>query len=473
MKNNMKWRITGRFLVTVICVVITVVIINIVSLSGLVIYRNVTNIGMPKYDIEGIVRDFSSNIKEIDNKIYIDDRGKVILDSKNGWIQIIDANNNEVYNYKKPSYIKNKHTAAEIVNLYKYKTSDKRNEVSTNFVAEKNIGNKRLTYIIGLQNNDITKYVITTRNSEVIQIIKSATIIIIIVDGIIALIFGYLFIRKLTNPLGEILLGIKKLENEEYDLYYEAKGMYNDLYYSLNNLSDRLQENKRNRKKLDNMREEWISNISHDIKTPLASIQGYAEIIKDEDYDFTKEEIGEYAEIIENKSKYIKELVEDLNLSTRLKNNTLTLNKEKINLANLIKDIIIDILNDTRYENREIDFHCENDNIEINGDRILIRRAIINILFNAIVHNSEDVKIDVTLKKQDKISIIIEDNGRGIKGEELNRIFDRYYRGTNTGERHKGSGLGMAISKETIVAHGGDITIESELGKGTKVNILI
>ncbi len=198
--------------------------------------------------------------------------------------------------------------------------------------------------------------------------------------------------------------------------------MYNDLYYSLNNLSDRLQENKRNRKKLDNMREEWISNISHDIKTPLASIQGYAEIIKDEDYDFTKEEIGEYAEIIENKSKYIKELVEDLNLSTRLKNNTLTLNKEKINLVNLIKDIIIDILNDTRYENREIDFHCENDNIEINGDRILIRRAIINILFNAIVHNSEDVKINVTLKKQDKISIIIEDNGRGIKGEELNRI---------------------------------------------------
>lgn len=123
----------------------------------------------------------------------------------------------------------------------------------------------------------------------------------------------------MTNPLGEILLGVKRLENEEYDLYYEAKGMYNDLYYSLNNLSDRLQENKRNRKKLDNMREEWISNISHDIKTPLASIQGYAEIIKDEDYDFTKEEIGEYAEIIENKSKYIKELVEDLNLSTRLK----------------------------------------------------------------------------------------------------------------------------------------------------------
>ncbi|EPY6471055.1 sensor histidine kinase [Clostridium sporogenes] len=473
MKNNMKWRITGRFLVTVICVVITVIIINIVSLLGLIIYRNANYVKVKEYKTEDFVRDFQTNIKEKDNKVYIDDKGKAILNNNHAWIQILDSSNNEVYNYKKPSYMKNKLTAAEVVNLHKYKTSDKGNEISTNFVAEKKLKNKDLSYIIGIEDRDINKYVITTRYSEMIELIKFAATIIIIVDGIIALIFGYLFIRKLTNPLGEILQGVKKLENEEYDLYYDSKGMYNDLYYSLNNLSDRLQENKRNRKKLDNMREEWISNISHDIKTPLASIQGYAEIIKDEDYDFTKEEIGEYAEIIENKSKYIKELVEDLNLSTRLKNNTLTLNKEKINLANLIKDIIIDILNDTRYENREINFQCEDDNIEINGDKILIRRAITNILFNAIVHNSEDVKINVTLKKQDKISIIIEDNGRGIKGEELNRIFDRYYRGTNTGERHKGSGLGMAISKETIVAHGGNITIESEFGKGTKVNILI
>lgn len=137
MKNNMKWRITGRFLVTVICVVITVVIINIVSLIGLAIYRNANEISSKKYKIEDSVRNFSSNIKEADNKIYIDDKGKAILDSNNGWIQIIDANNNEVYSYKKPSYIKNKPTAAEIVNLHKYKTSDKGSELSTNFVAEK------------------------------------------------------------------------------------------------------------------------------------------------------------------------------------------------------------------------------------------------------------------------------------------------------------------------------------------------
>ncbi len=108
MKNNMKWRITGRFLITVICVVVTVIIINIVSLLGLRVYREINNVGVKKHKTEDFVRDFSSNIKEINNKIYIDDKGKAILDSNNGWIQIIDANNNEVYSYKKPSYIKNK-----------------------------------------------------------------------------------------------------------------------------------------------------------------------------------------------------------------------------------------------------------------------------------------------------------------------------------------------------------------------------
>lgn len=76
------------------------------------------------------------------------------------------------------------------------------------------------------------------------------------------------------------------------------------------------------------MREEWISNISHDIKTPLASIQGYAELIKDKDYDLSLDVIRDYAQIIESKSLYIKEVMEDLNLTTRLKNNDLTLNRK-------------------------------------------------------------------------------------------------------------------------------------------------
>ncbi|NFT83817.1 ATP-binding protein, partial [Clostridium botulinum] len=87
--------------------------------------------------------------------------------------------------------------------------------------------------------------------------------------------------------------------------------------------------------------------------------------------------------------------------------------------------------------------------------------------------NKEDVSIKVDLKKVDRITVIIKDNGNGISTEDLKHIFDRYYRGTNTGEAHKGSGLGMAISKEIINNHGGDIKINSKLGHGAEITIML
>ena len=92
-----------------------------------------------------------------------------------------------------------------------------------------------------------------------------------------------------------------------------------------------------------------------------------------------------------------------------------------------------------------------------------------------MIHNHEDVSIIVSIdyKSENDITIFVKDNGKGISKDDLERIFDRYYRGTNTGETHKGSGLGMAIAKEIIVAHGFDIGITSELGAGTTVFINI
>ncbi|MBY1417587.1 HAMP domain-containing histidine kinase, partial [Clostridioides difficile] len=177
--------------------------------------------------------------------------------------------------------------------------------------------------------------------------------------------------------------------------------------------------------------------------------------------------------IIYNKSKYIKDLVDDLNLSTRLKNNTIVLDKKKINLVSLVRNIIIDILNDNRYKNRNIEFESNEDLIEVYVDSILFRRAITNLIFNSIVHNSEGTLISVEIVKKDNIEIIIKDNGIGISKSDLKHIFKKYYRGTNTGEMHKGSGLGMAISKEIIEIHKGKIYVSSEIGIGTKIIIEI
>jgi len=99
-----------------------------------------------------------------------------------------------------------------------------------------------------------------------------------------------------------------------------------------------------------------------------------------------------------------------------------------------------------------------------------MRRCISNLIFNALIHNKEGTEVVVDIRNQDRINIEIKDNGKGINEEDLRKLFNRYYRGTNT-ESHKGSGLGMSIAKEVVEAHGGNIFVESELGKGTSIKI--
>ena len=272
-----------------------------------------------------------------------------------------------------------------------------------------------------------------------------------------------------------IIEGVENLEEGKYDIYYKEKGLYQSVYNKLNKLADTLKSNEAQRNKLDKLKQEWIANISHDIKTPLSSIKGYAELLSDSDYEIDSEEVKDYGLIINQKSEYIKGLVDDLNLTMKLKSSDSVLNKNEENIVRIIKDSIIQILNDPKYSNRDIEFITNKDVIKKQVDANLFKRVINNLVYNALIHNHEDVSIIVSIdyKSENDITIFVKDNGKGISKDDLERIFDRYYRGTNTGETHKGSGLGMAIAKEIIVAHGFDIGITSELGAGTTVFINI
>lgn len=192
------------------------------------------------------------------------------------------------------------------------------------------------------------------------------------------------------------------------------------------------------------------------ITFPLASIRGYAEII-------------------DSKANYIKELVDDLNLTMKLKNGYPDIERKEKNIVALVRNVVIYILNDSNYGKVNIDFEYSEEKIVKLIDELLMKRVINNLLYNAILHNNENVSIRVSVieDSENKVHIIIEDNGKGIPNEELKYIFERYYRGTNTGYEHKGSGLGIAIARDIVKAHNGDITIESTLGEGTKLEIIM
>lgn len=308
--------------------------------------------------------------------------------------------------------------------------------------------------------------------SNLFYALIEVAIAIPILDLIVAIYFGVKFSKKVTEPMKEIIKGVENLEDGKYDILYKEDGIYKDVKVKLNNLANKLKRNEVERKKIEVMRNEWVSNITHDIKTPLSSIKGYAELL--ESYsDFTDDEIKQYGFVINQKSEYIKELVDDLNLTVYLKDDKRILNMQKANLVTEIKNSIISILNDSIYSEREITFQSNKDVIEESFDIKLLKRLINNIIYNALIHNDENVKIDVEILKAEKTHIIIKDNGKGISEEDLENIFNKYYRGTNTSYVHKGSGLGMAIVYNIVKAHGWDINIESKLGEGTRIEIII
>lgn len=470
----MKWRLTGRYLASSVLIVVIVLFINLLVIVGLFIYQNESPkdpLRQGDHSAEAITRSFGQEIVLSESGMSITAQGKETLERNQAWIQVLDENGNQVYGFRVPREAKTKYTPMDIVQTYKYMEKEL---MSTVFIGEKQGNGERYSYLIGFQDPYLERNIFTYDIRKVGRFLQIGIVTVICVDGFIALCIAYLFSKRLTRPLSALIDGIKQLAHKNYQLHHETKGIYKDVFYNVNMLTEELRASELERKRLDRMKEEWIANISHDIKTPLASIQGYAEMMRDRDYEFTVEEMRDYAEIIERKSHYLKDVIEDLNLSTRLRNKGLTLNLKKVNIVSLVRSAVIDTLNDARYGNRNIDFQYSEEVILLEADDILIRRAVTNLIYNAVVHNDEDVSILVTVeKKDDNVRIVVEDHGKGIREEELERIFDRYYRGTHTGELHKGSGLGLAIANDIVKAHGGQIHVDSKLHRGTRIEILL
>ncbi|WP_053954985.1 HAMP domain-containing sensor histidine kinase [Inediibacterium massiliense] len=468
----MKWKLTFSFVISIVLIVVLVLIMNITAIFFLIAHKNTDDLSHSMKDgvyfrPEGYVRNFQRNIYKDQEKIDITEDAKKSLMKNHAWIQILDENGKEVYQYQKEKTVPIKYNPMDLIHYYKYA------KPSTVLVGEKSIDGYRYSYLIGFPYEMIDKQVFIYNKDYAGFIFKNGLMLIIGIDILLALLFGLYFSSKLTEPVKKIIQGIEYLGSGNYRINYEERGLYKEVYSNMNHLGDLLEESEQERKELDLMREEWLSNISHDIKTPLSSIRGYAELL-DSGYDFTNEEVKEYAQIIEKKAIYIKELVDDLNLSTRLKNKKISPRLEDCNLVSFLREIVIDFLNTSENRDTNIDFISDLEEIQKRIDPVLFKRVIHNIISNAIVHNDRKVNITVRIKKgKDKLMIFIEDDGKGIKEEDIKHIFTRYYRGTNTSKDHEGSGLGMAIAKDIITIHGGNLSVQSKIGYGTTFQIIM
>ena len=220
-------------------------------------------------------------------------------------------------------------------------------------------------------------------------------------------------------------------------------------------------------------RANWISGVSHDIRTPLSIIMGYATQISDNSSISTQ--VKEQSNIILSQGIKIKELIYDLNLVSQLEYDVQPLHKEPTHLSKLLRSIIIDILNNGLPDIYSIEIHISADaeTISIELDIRLITRAITNLIHNCIQHNPTGCDIVLSLDLCDNLlSLIIADNGIGISPEKMQELATRPHYMESTDERlDLRHGLGIVLVRQIIQVHHGTLEIESEFQKGYKTTI--
>ena len=225
--------------------------------------------------------------------------------------------------------------------------------------------------------------------------------------------------------------------------------------------------------KLDEMRKEFVADVSHELKTPITSIKGYADTLQDGEYD--EETTKKFLNVISQEGRRMSNLVSDLLTLSRYDTNKVQKEVTEFDLGELAKKCQEKLRIEIEKKKQNVECYVTADVPPIKADKAGIERVILNVLSNAIKYTEEhgSIKIYVGFVYNDAYIKII-DNGIGIPKEDLGRIFERFYRVDKARTREMGgTGLGLSIAKEIIEQNNGSIDIKSEYGKGTEVVIRI
>ncbi|MBE6673317.1 MAG: HAMP domain-containing histidine kinase [Ruminococcaceae bacterium] len=297
--------------------------------------------------------------------------------------------------------------------------------------------------------------------SATVETLNSMLLFISILILLIATLVGLGISYHIAKPITKITSQAKELAKGNYNLTFEESSYkeINDLSITLNHASTELS-------KVDALKNDLISNISHDLRTPLTLISGYAEMMR----DLPDESTPENLQIIIDEADRMKNLVNDVLDISRIQSGTNQFDMEDFPLTNCIESEL------TRYnklrdkEGYTIGFEYDS-MVTLHGDQGCIMRAVYNLVNNAVTHAGADKLIVVRQEvdsKHKKVRISVTDNGEGIDPDKLELIWERYYKVDQTHKRAQiGTGLGLSIVKNIVTAHGGTYGVTSTKGQGS------
>ena len=305
-----------------------------------------------------------------------------------------------------------------------------------------------------------------TNENDVIT--AAVMLIVVVVLALLCTLIDY-FRRKYTvdKPVDAILGGVQKMAEGDFKVKLAPRHPYGK-YDDLDNIMEHVNTLAAELSKVEMFRTDFIANVSHEIKTPLAVIQNYATALQGELPEDTRRE---YCKILIDAAKRLTNLVTNILKLNKLENQEILPKFEEVNAGELLRERMVE-LEDT-FEEKGLAFDCDIDDAVINTDESFLEIVWNNLLSNAIKFTPSGGEIFVSLKDSaDSITLNVRDTGCGMSAETGARIFDKFYQG-DTSHSREGNGLGLALVKKVVDILGGNISVKSALGEGSTFTVTL
>ena len=299
----------------------------------------------------------------------------------------------------------------------------------------------------------------------IIMVLKYQLLIVFVISVVLAVVLSALTYKSIINPINAI-----NVENPDDEVEFEEiRPLVDKINTQNRQIKQQMDELKAENEKQNSLRREFTANVSHELKTPLTSISGYAEIMRN---GVAKpEDINRFSGIIYDETQRLITLVGDIINLSKLDEKEVIHDKKMVNLYEISQNVI-SRLNAVAAKKR-VTFKIEGNKETVYGVVSIIDEIIYNLCDNAIKYNKEDGLVIINIQKVDGITeYTVTDTGIGIAENDLDRVFERFYRADKSHSRKiGGTGLGLSIVKHGVSYHGGEVSIKSELGSGTSIKI--
>ncbi|MBR6766743.1 MAG: HAMP domain-containing histidine kinase [Clostridia bacterium] len=269
--------------------------------------------------------------------------------------------------------------------------------------------------------------------------------------------------RSKLRPMNELVKGMHDVSQGDFTTRVEGEhlpGDMGELVRSFNNMTQELGS-------LELFRKDFINNFSHEFKTPIVSIRGFAKQLERE--DLTEEQRREYISIIVSESDRLANMSTNVLLLTKLENQTIVTDKTVYRLDEQLRNCIL--LLEKQWTEKKLDLDLDLDEMEIRGNEEMVAHIWVNLISNAVKFSPEGGVVGVTLKNEDQMLVVrVSDQGEGMDKNTQARIFEKFFQGDST-HATEGNGLGLSLVKRIVDLCGGSIEVQSERGMGTTFTV--